>query len=381
MLNDRDDKYENPEESEYHFSDEEVNYEVETESPKGVPVAGQKESVLNRLTRSKRMLISLGVFLVLVFVVYKMVAPSSTPQTTDITSPVVTQSQSKPMTTVTQVTTTQQAPVLPVATTNNMPPPVAMTTTTTQAAAPQMASPVPVVQTQTTTQTPASQPVSLPQMQVSQVALPVQTPPQMQAPAVVPAEQSMLAQQTAATPSVTQTTTTVTQPSAMTGVGTTLPVATDSRVATLAAENQKLADQLQQEYAQKINDYASQNRALQDQVQTLNTRVASMETQMNQLVQALTRQTQGQNGVAQPAQQQGQQDHSDRGADVKVPYSVQAIIPGRAWLRSDNGETVTVAEGDMVKDIGRVTKIDPYDGVVEINTGSKTVSLSYGNGS
>jgi hypothetical protein len=35
----------------------------------------------------------------------------------------------------------------------------------------------------------------------------------------------------------------------------------------------------------------------------------------------------------------------------------------------------------MVRGLGRVTKIDPYDGVVEINTGNKIISLSYGNGS
>ena len=68
------------------------------------------------------------------------------------------------------------------------------------------------------------------------------------------------------------------------------------------------------------------------------------------------------------------------GPEIKVAFSVQAIIPGRAWLRSDNGEALTVAEGDTIKGFGRVTKIDPYDGIVEVNTGNKVVSLSYGNG-
>jgi intracellular multiplication protein IcmG len=62
----------------------------------------------------------------------------------------------------------------------------------------------------------------------------------------------------------------------------------------------------------------------------------------------------------------------------KIAFSVQAIIPGRAWLKSDSGDTVTVAEGDMLKSYGRVTKIDPYDGIVDIDTGTKIVSLSYG---
>src|SRR3990167_11241944 len=92
MLNDRDDKYEGSEESEYHFTDEEVSYEVETESPKPI-TSESKESLLNRLTRSKRMIISLVVFLVLVFAVYKMVTPTSTTPPTDITPPAASPAQ------------------------------------------------------------------------------------------------------------------------------------------------------------------------------------------------------------------------------------------------------------------------------------------------
>jgi hypothetical protein len=66
--------------------------------------------------------------------------------------------------------------------------------------------------------------------------------------------------------------------------------------------------------------------------------------------------------------------------EARTTYIVQAIIPGRAWLKSESGDTVTVAEGDLLKDYGRVTKIDPYDGVVDIDTGTKILVLSYGTG-
>jgi hypothetical protein len=157
----------------------------------------------------------------------------------------------------------------------------------------------------------------------------------------------------------------------------------DASSATLAVENEKLAAQLQSDVVKKMNDYQSQNKNLLDQVEVLNSRIAGMETQMTQLVQTLSHQNQAQQGAvanmntslntgsAQPPQ----------AAEPRVAFNVQAIIPGRAWLRSDGGETVTVAEGDVVKELGRVTKIDPYDGVVEINTGTRVVSLSYGNGS
>ena len=67
-----------------------------------------------------------------------------------------------------------------------------------------------------------------------------------------------------------------------------------------------------------------------------------------------------------------------KNAQPKIAYAVQAIIPGRAWLKSDAGDTVTVAEGDILKGFGRITKIDPYDGIVNIDTGNKVITLSYG---
>jgi intracellular multiplication protein IcmG len=151
----------------------------------------------------------------------------------------------------------------------------------------------------------------------------------------------------------------------------------DQQTAALTADVDKLMSQLQTTYAQKINDYGNQTKALQDQVQTLSNKVANMESQLNQLVQLLTRQQGMLNSSAAPPQPVQPQI-----AELpRVAYNVQAIIPGRAWLKSDNGETLTVAEGDVIKEVGRVTKIDPYDGLVEINTGNKVISLSYGNGS
>jgi hypothetical protein len=138
--------------------------------------------------------------------------------------------------------------------------------------------------------------------------------------------------------------------------------------------------QMQADYTQKLNDFSVQNKAMQEQLQTLNSRVAGMESQLNQLVQAVTRGGQGQPTSSLENGRENNRQLPSIGPEIKVAFSVQAIIPGRAWLRSDNGETVTVAEGDTIKGLGRVTKIDPYDGVVEVNTGNKVVSLSYGNG-
>ena len=334
MLNDREERYDSPEESEYHFSDEEINYEVETESPK--PVASEpREGIASRLTRSKRVLLSAGVFIVLVYVVYKMVAPVNSPA---------------PSTTITPDMVAQQKTVTSPAT-----------------------SPAETIK--------PTQPV-LSQTQGNVISVPGTTPPAMPSQPVAqqPAQPLPPPTTAAAQPAPVQA-------PAAPAVNNPPP---NANVETLVTENQRLIGQLQADYAQKLNDYAAQSKALQDQIQALNTRMAGMESEINQLMQVLSRvgqtsqsnqaNNQANNNVATNTPAPPQAVPAAPQPEVKIPYTVQAIIPGRAWLRSDNSETVTVAEGDVIKDIGRVTKVDPYDGVVEINTGNKVVSLSYGNG-
>ena len=129
--------------------------------------------------------------------------------------------------------------------------------------------------------------------------------------------------------------------------------------------------------AQKSADEQAQNAQMRNQVSELNNRLASMEVAFHQLTKILQ-------GMRQPAPAMVSAPaeviipEPVRSAAPHVRYTVQAIIPGRAWLKSESGDTVTVAEGDTLREYGRVTKIDPYDGVVDIDVGGKIVSLSYG---
>lgn len=50
-------------------------------------------------------------------------------------------------------------------------------------------------------------------------------------------------------------------------------------------------------------------------------------------------------------------------------YYIQAIIPGRAWLISSNGTTLTIREGSDVPGYGRVKLIDPNQGRVLTSSG------------
>jgi len=202
-----------------------------------------------------------------------------------------------------------------------------------------------------------TQPIANTAMQAQQPQQPVmQQPTQMPAPgqAAMPVQNIALDQTQAAQPT---------------------PPSTD-----LNANANQAMQQLQVEYQQKLNDYSVQNKAILDQLQALASKVAAIENQMNQLTQNIARPNPllGPSSNAAPTAAPAPAAAADDSAP-RISYNVQAIIPGRAWLKSDNGETVTVAEGDVVRDLGRISKIDPYDGVVEINTGNKTVTLSYGN--
>lgn len=50
-------------------------------------------------------------------------------------------------------------------------------------------------------------------------------------------------------------------------------------------------------------------------------------------------------------------------------YTVHAIIPGRAWLKSSSGQIITVREGDKVGDYGTVAVIDAGNGLVRTSSG------------
>lgn len=411
MLNNRGNKFdEGQEESEYHFSDDESNYEFDAETTDVEEnVSEEKTNLLNRLKESKKLFIGIGVFLVLLFIFYKIVSPPSTPTPSDVITPVSQQPKAA----------IQGSAPTPAATTPAamVPPPIPGSA---QQPAPQItqeatAPPVPVTQPAPTAVQPSifqssneptqttTQPYSPPQQVSSSNQAPMQTseqqPPAFQPPsAAQPQVTSMPSQQLGVLQQqqLPQVSTTVAPPQQAVGdrpvispppsvISIPAPdqsviygsSTTDAKIANLEANNQKLINQLQADYIQRLNDFYNQNRQLQDQLQSLSGRVSTIETQLNQLIQALTRQ-QSQAGAGSEVTSPPPGPQSQ--ATPKIPYNVQAIIPGRAWLRSENGETLTVAEGDPVGDAGRVTKIDPYDGVVEISTAQgKTVSLSYGN--
>jgi intracellular multiplication protein IcmG len=275
------DKYEG--DSEYHFSDEEGDFDIETEAANArAPV--ERSASGNKLNQYRRQIIGAVVFVVLIFLVYKIMVPTSANNTSAI------------------------ADIAPV------------------------------------TATPAAtKPLTLSE------------------------------QPKAAAPEGTEATMPVVQPA------TSAQAEVTDKITAAAEENSRQINQLQAEYAQKITEYEAQNNMLQGKLDDLSMRMATLESNINRLGQVI----QEMKAPPKPMPtaiplEMPQSGMGVKQAETHGAYTVQAIIPGRAWLKSESGETITVAEGDTIKGYGRVVKIDPYDGVVNINTGQRMVSLSYG---
>lgn len=361
MQNDPAGDYEGEEEGEYHFSDEEISYDVDDGAggaePSGAPAVEQPSAsapssdsgALNSMPKSKRMVLSLGAFLALIFVVYKVISPSGTTQEVDDTF---------------------------------RPPPVAEAPSSAATMQAQGLSDNSVAQpTRQAMQQPAN-------TQASQYTQPVQLSQPQPAASVMPVQQGMPAnypgQQNYSRQDYQQ------QYGAVQGAASPqqqydIPGSEKlaDQVAQMAAQNQKLMNQLEVQYAQKVQDYQHQNANLQNQVQTLNAKVATMEGRMSEMLDAFKKKQEQKatpNSGEFGYQQQNKNMPHPPATGPKVNYDVQAIIPGRAWLKSNTGDTVTVAVGDTLDGLGKVTKIDPYDGVVQVNTGSQVVSLTYGMG-
>lgn len=380
MVNGSDEKYDDQDDSEYHFTDDQVSYEIDSDTAKANGASGQSP-IISILSQYRRQLIGLVVFFVLIFVIYSMLTPATQVQSTDISGEGVPPPTKKALKAqaeaaakvkavekaeqAAQQQTQSQAPQQPPeqvpAVTPAPAPQEVATPTATQAAQPPAQPTVP-------TAAPAAMPVP-PTQATPQAAPPTIPQPQaMVAPTVAPTQQPLPAALPQTTPAAIPAPA-ATAPAQLTEEPGMMPLPASTPTGATTPG--------QADNGQHLAELQEQNAQLHEQVQEMSTRIVTMERNMNRLLQAL-----GNRGAAI---EYGAQAPANKATPAvpsapmpRIAYSVQAIIPGRAWLKSDSGDTITVAEGDKLKGVGRVMKIDPYDGVVEIDTGSRIVSLSYG---
>lgn len=378
MSHERDEKYEGQEDSEYQFSDDQVSYD--TESPDLKP-AGSKSrpDIVGKILYYKRPLIGVAVFFVLIFLVYKIITPNTaTAPTAEFAQQGTQATSAAPGTKAAPAPVAEQPKVKLVPPAEPQPavaapqPQVAMPATSPQQAMPQQQAmtPPPAPMQMQQPSMPAAQPQPTMPAQVAQ-NLPPQGQPGMPAPQGMtpPGQQPVMT-----APEQAQSAQTPPMPVQMGAPQpSTASMSLPDRMTVLETQTAKT----QTELMQKITEQQADATALQNKMQDLNMRMASLENTLIRLGRII-HETKGGKVMEEVMTGEPIRVVAKPAPPPRVTYSVQAIIPGRAWLKSESGDTVTVAEGDVVKELGRVVKIDPYDGVVQVDSGGRMISLSYG---
>jgi len=160
----------------------------------------------------------------------------------------------------------------------------------------------------------------------------------------------------------------------------TAPVMIDSTVKSFSEEhadptevNKKLAS-----LAQEQNTMSSNILTINNQITTVTSSMSDVATKvdelsrmislMNDKIEAESREIQ--RLVMKKAEKHpvGTR-HFSNVNNQAVVYSLQAVIPGRAWLITNNGATLTVREGTSIAGYGTVKLIDPQQGRVITSSG------------
>ncbi|NCX93729.1 MAG: hypothetical protein EBX40_03525 [Gammaproteobacteria bacterium] len=149
----------------------------------------------------------------------------------------------------------------------------------------------------------------------------------------------------------------------------------------------------QKDFAKLLSDFRSSltdnNKNIQDEVNSLKPSIASVSDQVTQTNQTLDSKvgmietqltnldkkfdTYNQHLVSinhslSKTQQQLQLILAERAEDIHQ-YTLRAVVPGRAWLVDNQGQTITLMAGQELKDYGKVDEINTELGYVKMSSG------------
>lgn len=142
-------------------------------------------------------------------------------------------------------------------------------------------------------------------------------------------------------------------------------------------------EQLKQEQGaieKKLNDLTQQDQDNRDKLSALNDIVVKNQQDIatiNQYLGDLSTYTQS---MAQTLQKLTAPKVKPKKKVVKAQplpsYHIRAVVPGRAWIASEDGKARTVRVGDKLEGYGTVEVISPREGVIITSTGGV---IQYGN--
>lgn len=135
------------------------------------------------------------------------------------------------------------------------------------------------------------------------------------------------------------------------------------------------------ELTQKLDDKTSQLDKLETTLETMIARLGDVQDNMAQVDQRFLDLSQQVAHLSDEMAMFKKEYGDDVLTDIKddgpaqplvytgPEYVVHAVIPGRAWLKSSQGQIVTVSEGDTIQDYGKILVIDAANGVVLTSSG------------
>ena len=150
-------------------------------------------------------------------------------------------------------------------------------------------------------------------------------------------------------------------------------------------ESSTVTPMIAPEINRKLSALEVTEQANRTDITNFNNQISSINSNMNDLTNKIGALSQSISDLTSKLEQQSQQiimltsQHKPknrthhvyyrRSTKPSVKYYIQAVIPGRAWLISTNGTTITVREGSSVPGYGIVKLIDPNQGRVLTGSG------------
>lgn len=139
---------------------------------------------------------------------------------------------------------------------------------------------------------------------------------------------------------------------------------------------------------EKLNQLESASNKSQENFQMLVQRLTEMKSTLEQTTNRLS---QLNSNIMVLSQELSEQEHELTRLKTQVVrkrhtvhrvvrkpvevYYIQALIPGRAWLKSKRGAILTVSIGDKIRGYGTIKSIDPHQGEVITSLG-KVITFS-----
>lgn len=138
---------------------------------------------------------------------------------------------------------------------------------------------------------------------------------------------------------------------------------TNNRLTSLESRTNAANTRLEQletmasELQNNVNQMQSQLSNLANSVQVLSNQITQQQADMSAFLEAQKKPV-----VKKRAVRRG-------GFVSKKSYSIQGLVPGRAWLKDSSGESLTIQVGDNLPGYGTVEEIDPLAGKVKTSSG------------